>query len=207
VRLVLFSDTHGQHEKLSLPDGDVLVFAGDMCRTEAHCVPEARAFLAWLADQPHAYKICIAGNHDWPFEFSYQPVRIPSSITYLKDSGADVAGLRFWGSPIQPAFCDWAFNRERGEEIAKHWKLIPDDTDVLITHGPPWGILDRTQEGFPTGCEALADELRRIKPKLHVFGHIHEGYGQEQNNGTLYVNASVLDRRYRLVNAPVVVDL
>lgn len=121
-------------------------------------------------------------------------------------------GLKFWGSPIQPWFHDWAFNRWRGSltegSIKKHWDMIPDDTDVLITHGPPKGFGDRPfGREKPVGCDDLLAAVLRIKPKLHVFGHIHGGYGFDVFNGTIFLNASSVDEAYKPVNSPVVFDI
>ena len=125
----------------------------------------------------------------------------------MNDSGITIEGLKIWGSPIQPTFYDWAFNRKRGAEINKHWKLIPPDTDILITHGPPFQILDKTTSECHVGCDMLLNKINQIKPKLHVFGHIHEGYGMIQKNETIFVNASSVNIRYQLVNAPIVLEI
>ena len=184
MRIVALSDTHGKHEQLQVPDGDLLLFAG----------------------QPHRYKVMIAGNHDFLFEEDAIRSRelIPEGVTYLNDSGVTIEGVSIWGSPITPRFFDWAFNRDRGQQIEKHWRQIPNGTDILITHGPPAGILDRTIQGDVTGCEDLMRHVERVRPKLHVFGHIHEGYGMVEKNGTCFVNACNLDERYRMRNLAVV---
>lgn len=203
MRLVLISDTHNQHGSLDLPAGDVLVHAGDF--TMQGKEPEVAAFGRWLALQPHRHKIVVAGNHDFLFE--RQPVLarslLPADVHYLLDSEVTLDGLRFWGSPWQPWFHDWAFNVQRGPEIAAKWALIPEGIDVLITHGPPFGVGDRTVSGEDVGCVDLGRAMTRAKPRLSVFGHIHEGYGVHGNK----INASICDARYRLVNPPIVVDL
>lgn len=207
VRLVLISDTHNRHGDLELPAGDVLVHAGDA--TGRGTLPECAAFLAWLGAQPHPHKVLIAGNHDFLAEREPQRFRalVPPGVVYLEDESAAVAGLTFWGSPITPWFFDWAFNRQRGAEIAVHWARIPQGCDVLVTHGPPYGILDRTTRGDYAGCEELRRRVDVVAPKLHVFGHIHEARGVLQQGGTTFVNACVLDAEYRLASEPVVVDL
>jgi predicted phosphodiesterase len=207
-RLVLLSDTHGLHDTLQVPDGDVLVHAGDLSGTGKP--REIEAFARFIGRQTHAHKIVIAGNHDFLFE--REPERAEALLrdhaTYLRDSEITAAGLRFWGSPWQPWFHDWAFNLSRGAALAEKWALVPDGIDVLVTHGPPFGILDRVAYGGQSvGCEALLAALPRIAPKLHVFGHIHEAYGVVHRGGTLYVNASTCDLRYVPVNPPVVVDV
>ncbi len=209
MKTVLISDTHSQHQKLELPKGDMLIHAGDVSKRGT--VAEVHNFLEWFARQDFKYKIFVAGNHDFFFEnASSEEIEkaIPENVIYLNDSGVEIEGIKIWGSPIQPWFFDWAFNRQRGEAIAKHWALIPNDTDVLITHGPPFGILDKTARNINAGCEELMlkiDQLPNLK--LHVFGHIHEAYGIQQKNNTQFVNASVLNLGYQLVNEAVVVEV
>lgn len=205
MRIVCLSDTHDRHDELDVPDGDVLVHGGDFTMVgDPH---EIEAFAGFLARLPHRHKIVIAGNHDFLFQNDGETARaLLGDAIYLEDSGVEVEGVRFWGSPWQPWFGNWAFNLHRGDPIAEKWRLVPAATDVLVTHGPPWGILDRTARGEPVGCEALEDALRRIRPKLHVFGHIHESYGTHRTDATLSVNACNCNLRYEAVNPPVVVD-
>jgi Icc-related predicted phosphoesterase len=131
-----------------------------------------------------------------------------TNAIYLENSGTELAGLKIWGSPVQPEFNNWAFNVARGAAIRRYWQMIPASTDVLITHGPPHGVLDTAH---PTtahlGCEELAEAVQQIRPMLHVFGHIHGGQGQLNSDGTLYVNASVVNEAYQLVHAPQVVEI
>lgn len=207
-RLVLLSDTHGLHDTLQVPDGDVLVHAGDLSSTGKP--REIEAFARFLARQSHPHKVVIAGNHDFLFEREpeHAEALLRGAATYLRDSEATAAGLRFWGSPWQPWFHDWAFNLPRGAALAEKWALVPDGIDVLVTHGPPFGVLDRvTYGGHSVGCEALLEALPRIAPRLHVFGHIHEAYGAVRRGETLHVNASICDLRYAPVNPPMVVDV
>lgn len=216
-RIVCLSDTHGLHDALTVPDGDVLVHAGDMSMGGREA--EIQTFARWFAALAHPHKIIIAGNHDWLFERT--PARgreLLSDVTYLSDDATEVAGLRIWGSPWQPWFHDWAFNLPRGLPLRDKWDLIPSDTDVLVTHGPPIGYLDGAErpvwfgadDGIDVehvGCEELRAALDRVQPRLHVFGHVHEGYGQAQLGETILVNASNCDADYKPVNPPVVVDL
>ncbi len=206
MRIVCLSDTHDLHGDLAVPDGDLLLHAGDA--TMSGTPQQIEAFDDWLARQPHRHKVVIAGNHDWGFQRT--PARARSLLrhaTYLEDSLAEVDGLRIWGSPWQPWFYDWAFNLERGPQIAAKWALIPDGIDVLVTHGPPLGILDRTSRGEAVGCADLLAAIDRVRPRLHVFGHIHEAYGRLERDGCLFVNASNCSERYRPVQPPIVVDL
>lgn len=209
MRIVTISDTHGQHHSLELPKGDMLLHAGDVSKFGAEA--QILDFLAWFSSLDFAYKIFIAGNHDYFFErndIRYIKELIPENIIYLNDSGITINGLNIWGSPVQPWFFDWAFNRKRGEEIAKHWGLIPENTDVLLVHGPVYGhldIVDRNDEHV--GCEDLRIKVDAIKPKVVVCGHIHEAYGVKINNDICYINASVLNLGYELVNAPIVIEV
>lgn len=205
IRIVAISDTHGHHHALEIPPGEILVHAGDITNTgELEGVDD---FNEWLGILPHPHKIVIAGNHDFCFERNREASEpLLTNCTYLRDSGATVMGIRFWGSPWQPWFFNWAFNLQRGEEIRRKWDLIPGDTDVLITHGPPYGHGDRTNSGVLVGCRDLLDAIEIIRPRLHVFGHIHEGYGVSSNDHTALVNASNCDLSYHPVNPPVVLE-
>lgn len=207
MRIVLISDTHNQHRALQLPEGDLLIHAGDISGRGLQS--EVQDFMDWMGRLPYQHKVLIAGNHDFlaernPEQFASM---LPEGVTYLNDSGTEIEGFKVWGSPIQPWFYDWAFNRQRGADIARHWDLIPADTDILITHGPPHGILDRVQDGQHVGCEELLKKVEAIQPLLHVFGHIHEAHGEEQHGTTRFVNASVLNLRYLLVWDATIVDL
>ncbi|MCA6362749.1 MAG: metallophosphatase domain-containing protein [Bacteroidetes bacterium] len=205
MKFITISDTHGQHDKLILPPGDVIIHAGDLSkRGKEH---EVKSFLDWFSSLDYTYKIFIAGNHDFLFEqYPEEKVRalIPDDVIYLNDSGVRIEGIHIWGSPVSPWFFDWAFNRQRGKDIDKHWQLIPPDTDILITHGPVFSIHDRTIRGQLVGCEDLLLKVKEIKPGVHICGHIHEAYGQVQVDDTLFINASVLDEDYVLKNEPVV---
>ena len=205
-RIVLISDTHGYHGSVKIPEGDVLIHAGDFSMRGA--LMDLRDFCSWFASQPHAHKIFIAGNHDWCFERQNAESRaLVRDVTYLQDSGVTCCGLKVYGSPWQPWFMDWAFNVERGEKIAAIWARIPVDTDILVTHGPPARVLDAVAAGPEVGCEDLLQRVENIQPKLHVFGHIHEGYGERMVKNTHCVNASICDEHYRPRNVPIVIEV
>lgn len=208
MQIVAISDTHGKHRDLKTPDGDILIHAGDV--TRGGTKEQTIEFLEWFAEQKHPYKIFIAGNHDFFFEKT-DPDEIssiiPDGIVYLNDSSVEINGFKFWGSPITPWFNNWAFNRNRGAEIKTYWDLIPYDTDVLITHGPPFGILDKTVYGKRTGCEELLLRVYQVKPQYHIFGHIHEDYGSFTKGETTFINGSVLDDWYELKNQPKILNL
>ena len=203
MRLVLISDTHGLHDRLEIPDGDILIHAGDMSNVGE--VDEIRDFADWFASCPHKHKLIIAGNHDFLFESEPAKARsLLRNCVYLQDSESVIGGLRFYGSPYTPRFFDWAFNQDRGPVSAARWAKIPAGIDVLITHGPPFGILDRNHLGLFTGCRDLLDAVQRVRPRLHVFGHIHEGAGMQTHKslGLTFVNASAftLGRRAMVVD-------
>lgn len=209
MKIVCVSDTHARHRHFTTPPGDVLIHAGDIMNC-GYKIGEIKDFNEWLADQPQARKVVIAGNHDRLFESSLRGQELLTNATYLENSGTTINGVTFWGSPAQPEFCNWAFNYKRGEEIARIWSRIPYNIDVLITHGPPFGILDWTKPGNGSlGCQDLKRRVQEIKPKLHVFGHIHGGYGVfgEYDGGTIFANASLLNEAYQPVNRPIVIDL
>ena len=214
-RIVCISDTHNQNGKLNIPDGDILIHAGDALMAGNHI--ELVRFNSWFSALKHKVKIFVAGNHDRIFEDSPAEAKalLDDSIIYLQDESVEVCGLKFYGSPWTPIFYDWAFNLERGEEMAKRWRQIPDDTDILITHGPPRGINDvvRGENGTirNEGCDELLERINELKLlrrlKLHVFGHIHEGYGIINRDEVVFVNASICKENYKPVNNPIVLDL
>lgn len=220
MKLICISDTHNRmFKKLILPPGDVLIHAGDMCMYGN--MEELETFARWMGSIRDDYKkiIVVAGNHD--FVLQEHPVDGAAllnsyGITYLKDQEVRYGGLKFYGSPWTPTFYKWAFMKDRGPEIRAMWDKIPLDTNVLITHGPPYGILDKTMLwGDMAGCEDLrtvVDQLPELK--LHVFGHIHEGYGVKYAHGDVYaqrnpffVNASVNNEAYSPINKPIVVEI
>ena len=208
TRIVCISDTHNRQGNLDVPEGDLLIHAGDL--TGRGTQAEVRAAIEWLESLPHPDKIVIAGNHDFYFEQENARARsLVTSAVYLQDSEVTVQGLRIWGSPWQPWFHDWAFNLSRGQKLREKWEHIPEGIDILVTHGPPMGTLDRTVTGEAVGCEELRDRLAAMAnpPRLHVFGHIHEGQGIVRTERTTFVNASACDVAYRPVNQAVVVDL
>lgn len=200
MRIDCISDTHRKHAYLSMKGGDVLVCSGDICSRGS--LEEAMDFINWFGAQPYTHKILVPGNHDWVFEHNPSLMEAECrtrNIILLNDSGITIDGVKFWGSPVQPWFYDWAFNRQRGADIKRHWDLIPQDTDVLITHGPPFGILDYAPRGGSVGCHDLLAAIIKSNVKLHVFGHIHEGRGSSKVGDILYVNAACLDGGYQPV--------
>jgi len=233
IRIVVISDTHGLHRELALPSGDILVHAGDF--SNAGEQEQIFDLATWFGTLPHQAKVVIAGNHDITMDKDYYAGRgqerfhanmnmsrsdrerkvdevrkglvSAGTCLYLEDQAASVCGISSYGSPWQPEFCDWAFNLARGAECRDKWKQIPQETDMLITHGPPLGHGDKNSERVSVGCADLADRIKHVKPRLHLFGHVHEGYGCTADGQTLYVNASNCDHSYRTSHLPIVVDL
>jgi len=210
VRLVALSDTHLAHGQVVVPDGDLLVHAGDATRRGK--LEELAPFLDWMAAQPHRHKVFVAGNHDRCCERDAEAVRGLAGargLHYLCDEALEVDGLRLFGSPVTPWFRAMAFNQPRGPVIAETWAKIPEGLDVLVTHGPPHGVGDRMVLGARVGCADLRARLRLARPKVHVFGHIHEAYGA-------YTDGELPDTRFfnvatrRLLggcNDPVVIEV
>jgi Icc-related predicted phosphoesterase len=208
LNTTIISDTHVRHHKLTdnLIGGDLLIHCGDVSSTGNK--GEILYFLEWFSELPYRYKVFIAGNHDFFFErekVSSLNLLSYNNLFYLNDMAITIEGLKIYGSPYQPWFHNWAFNLPRnGEELEHKWSMIPDDTDILITHGPPFGILDKTiRNNENAGCELLRKRVDDIKPLIHTFGHIHEGYGELQTRNTLFINGSNLNEMYQYTNKPI----
>ena len=213
MRFVCISDTHGFHDRIELPDGDVLIHAGDM--TNHGSPSQLFDVFAWLSKQPHERIIVVPGNHDFGLE------RLPdvlavlqgkfSRVKVLLDSETMIDGLRVYGSPWQPWHNDWAFNFLPGPagiaQAEEKWSDIPDDTAILITHGPSRGVLDETLKRKHVGCEAMKARMESLPQlRLHVFGHVHEAHGIERIGEVLHVNACICDSRYFPEQQPWVLD-
>lgn len=218
-KIIFISDTHGKHDLLTDDinaliyqspvdlDNTIIIHSGDVSNVGK--INEINQFTNWFSKFDAKYKIFIAGNHDFAFETIRHRndigISIPNGVIYLMDEMVEIDGLKIYGSPWQPRFYDWAFNVDRGDAIAKKWEPITKGLDILITHGPPFGILDDTFQGIRVGCEELYKKVVEVKPKYHVFGHIHYGYGTRQFNDTFFINASSLGENYRYENKPIVV--
>ena len=231
MQIIAISDTHGKHRDVELPKGDVLVHAGDFTVHGEKSV--TLDFVNWFSEQSFEHKIFISGNHDmWAESHEVELSRYASEqgVHYLCNSSVELEGMKFWGSPKTPRFMDWAFMYSPGREAESQWSQIPATMDVIVTHGPPQGILDdlyvasdnkidndlglasavgshSPAQSQSVGCEALAKRVMQIKPRLHVFGHIHEAFGSVRVGRTQFVNASVMDRHYNLANSPHQLDL
>jgi 3',5'-cyclic AMP phosphodiesterase CpdA len=229
MKITFISDTHSKHNQITddLPGGNLLIHAGDMSSMGYN--HEIQDFCKWFDSiNNYDFKVFIAGNHDWGFIdreqfFVHRSVVIPKSteeilnlyknIDYLRDSSQEIQigdnpSIKIYGSPWQPEFFDWAFNLPRkGDELKNKWNDIPTDTDILITHGPAYGYVDRVVGRTEhLGCELLTDRIKEIKPKIHVCGHIHSGFGYVFDGNTHYINASLLNEQYRYTNKPLTID-
>lgn len=214
MKICAISDTHQLHRQLSakIPDCDVLIHAGDLTSHGSKKV--IMDFNEWIGELQEAgiikYAVVVAGNHDFSLYTPPKPSKaLLTNCIYLEDEGCEIDGVKFYGSPWTKRFFDWAFMKATPEELAERWSYIPTGVDVLITHGPPHGTLDFTSRDHEhAGCEELAKALVRVKPQVHVFGHIHEGYGQAEINVgggfVKFINASSCTIDYQCTNAPIV---
>lgn len=215
MKIVLISDTHEKHDSITIPECDILIHSGDC--TNKGSLMSLYKFCAWLGQQPAKHKILIYGNHE--LGFSYGPKREDAintpkqyGIHYLENSEIIIDGLKVYGSPITPYFYDWEWNIHRGTAIAKYWDNIPDDTNILVTHGPPRGILDLVDQIGGTIHEGCDDLLKRVNQlqqlKLHAFGHLHySGGNTEIKNDKIFVNAAMCDDRHSINRDPIIVEI
>lgn len=235
MRIIAISDTHNRHHHLTstrmnsiLPDGDLLIHGGDL--TGQGHKGEVESVFEWFDKIASRYThgiAFIAGNHDKSFDpkFNLQhetekPTWLSNllsnlksnsiGINYLENSDVVVNGLKIWGSPITPWFYGdrWAFNKRRGSDINEIWNKIPTDTDIVVTHGPVYGKLDYTSyDRLYVGCEQLKEKISEVKPKIHISGHIHEGYGMTYDDSTTYYNASICTLGYEPNNKPFIINI
>lgn len=206
MKILFISDTHGFHDELFIyKDIDMIVHSGDYSNIKNPHLNQSEVikFLEWFDKIPVKYKIMIAGNHDGSLELDNSFIKEYKSIVYLQHEFIEIAGLKIFGSPYTPEFCNWAFNVRR-DQLHEYWKDIPSDLDILITHGPPKGILD-IGEHFGNleycGCKALMKKVLEVKPKIHCFGHIHNNHSNI-NSGTRMIN----DIETIFINASCVTD-
>lgn len=210
MRIIAISDLHGVLPEI--PECELLLIGGDLCPPGNYSLNFQAAWLdqvfrAWLESLPLPPEriIGIAGNHDFVMQEGSWPQDLP--WTYLQDSGCQVEGLQIWGSPWQPTFHCWAFNLDLEEELAARWALIPAHTDILLLHGPPRGLGDRTLEGAHIGSLSLRERLLLLRPRLTVWGHIHEAYGRYDREGMILANAALVDLDYQPINPPTLIEL
>ncbi|XP_076119780.1 metallophosphoesterase MPPED2-like isoform X1 [Alosa pseudoharengus] len=228
TRFVCISDTHSRTDDIQMPYGDVLLHTGDF--TELGLPSEVKKFNDWLGSLPYETKVVIAGNHELTFDKDFMmkmtmqnDVRLTklkledcenvesllTNCIYLQDSEITVKGFRIYGTPWTPWFCNWGFNLPRGQALLDKWNQIPKDIDILMTHGPPLGFGDSIHMAKErVGCVDLLNTVqKRVRPKLHAFGHIHEAYGIMTDGYTTFINSSTCTLMYKPTNPPVVFDL
>lgn len=199
MRIVIISDTHGQQDVLPELSGDVLIHCGDLCGDDdGRDLPHVDA---WFAEQDFPHRLAVAGNHDFLLQ-RLEQLGEPTlaHATLLHDQSISIEGLKFYGAPWLPDLPGWAYHLDDDERKAK-WEMIPLDTDVLITHTPPAGILDQKGDEH-LGCPYLRDRVFEVRPRLHCFGHVHASFGEAVIDGVRFINASQI-RSGRIVNSPV----
>lgn len=205
INVVALSDLHGiLPPSKEIPKCDLIIIGGDICGS--HVVLDQsiwlyREFKPWLENLPAEKIIGVAGNHDFIWEKS--PYLVPKlPWVYLQDNFYEYEGWKIYGSPWQPRFFDWAFNLDE-PDLERKWSFIPNDTDILVLHGPPQGFGDWVPRDEHVGSPSLIKKIREIKPKLAIFGHIHSGYGVYESNGSTLANVSIVNEKYDWTNCPI----
>jgi Icc-related predicted phosphoesterase len=215
MKIWAISDLHTKYRLLTIPDDiDMVICAGDASTTREWSFNEVeyRSFLDWYSNLPITHKVLIAGNHDTAvYNGLIKPKYIKSlGITYLNDETVIIDGIKIFGSPWTPTFgYGWGFNCDRSK-LYKHWELIEEDTDIVITHGPGYGILDNNEEGKYCGDKSLTSALMKIQPKYNIFGHIHEQGGRQlkiSDCKTTFINASVVGLRHGIINNGHIIEI
>ena len=224
MRITFLSDTHNKHEYTKLDGGDILCFTGDFM-TSGYNQMEVNSFLEWIKKQKYFYKLCVSGNHDRFCETfpKYQIKDIfekyyNDGVRYLQDDEIEIEGLKFYATPYQNYFCGWAWNVQDTKQLGLIYDQIPDGLDVLMTHVPPKGILDKSHVKSyrnptgeePLGSKELLERLQQMKnpPRYHCFGHIHGDGGKTVTIGeTTYINASVCDEGYKPSNQIITLEI
>jgi Icc-related predicted phosphoesterase len=208
MKIVAIADLHGNNPHI--PPCDLLLIGGDFIIGNPNDPFQQwelrKRTKPWLENLVNVKNVvACAGNHD--FIFQEHPDLVPKMPwTYLQDEMVEIDGFKIWGSPWQLPYYDWAFNLPE-EELEKKWELIPDDIDILLTHAPPYGIQDEGKGMDHAGSKSLLKRVEEIKPKLHVFGHIHVGRGITETEDTIFANAALVDMTYRLKHKPMEFEL
>lgn len=191
-RITIISDTHELHRKLDpLPGGDLLIHCGDFSLFSKNQTA-IEDFANWLRSQPYRHKIVTYGNHEFLFEAAPEKASVfGNDVHVLNGQGVIIDGLKIWASAVTPLY-GGAFGLSSPADRERYWQQIPPNTDILITHGPPAGILDRaSQEGLHVGDPELRAAVERLKPRLHCFGHVHGATGIQELSGTTFINAAL----------------
>jgi Icc-related predicted phosphoesterase len=220
MKICCISDTHGAHRKLTIPECDILVHAGDF--SNIGIWKHVDDFFSWLDEQPAKHIVLIAGNHDISFDLHYRGRYFadnrPSAalkkqalvkckrLFYLENTSATIGGLKWFGSPFSLPFFDWAFMLEEQQLSAGYWRM-PKKVDVIISHTPPFGCLDKNKQGIHCGSKSLRKRVEVLQPKLVICGHIHEDRNIASINETTVINASIWDHIHSRLHEPVIVDV
>ena len=210
MKITCLSDSHGLHRQITIPECDLILHAGDLTNVGEY--EQLEDFNNWIGELGIP-TILTPGNHDKTIPTDPSKARsILSNCEVLIDSETYFRGLKIYGSPWTPWFGGhyWVYNRRRGPSINDAWVKIPKDTDILITHGPPLRILDDVERAGPQGCEDLLRRVKQIKPRLHVFGHLHLQGGQKKymfGSDTYFVNAAICNESYQPINPIITIDL
>jgi Icc-related predicted phosphoesterase len=205
MRVVCLSDTHGLHRGVTVPDGDILIHAGDFA-VAPNDIDGIREFDRWLAELPHRFKIVVPGNHEFFLEQYPVPHSLFRNAILLINEQVDALGLRIWGSPVTPLYAG-AFGLSSRYDRRKLYATVPYGIDILATHGPPYGFLDVEPPGGNAGCLELLEAVERVTPKFHIFGHIHGAYGLKSSPVTTFVNAALMGAGDRLEHSPIVLEI
>jgi Icc-related predicted phosphoesterase len=216
MKCVAISDAHSNLD-FSIPECDLLLMAGDMLPAYCDCGLSIDMQINWLEDifipwtdkQPVKEIISVAGNHDWVFDMLKNEIpKMNDNFHYIEEEIIEIFGLKIYGSPYQPEFCSWAFNKTEDDLRDYHWSKIPEGLDILLLHGPPYGILDVNCGGTHIGSPSLLNRIISVKPRYAIFGHNHKDGGKtEILNGTTYINASLLNEPYKMDHKPVVFEI
>jgi len=199
IKICAIADSHRNHWNIKVPKCDLFFFVGD---AEINGILPLHDFNDWLGVIPAKHKIVVGGNHDSELERigKEECKRLLTNCIYLENEFIEVGGFKIFGSPFSPEFNRWSFMRY-DNDLKEIWATIPLETEILITHCPPFGILDQVlPRDDSQGSRTLKDRVKDVHPYLHLFGHIHEGFGQYTDGKTDYYNCSVLDEQYKLTN-------
>lgn len=219
IKIVAISDVHGKWNKITIPECDILISTGDFSFQGE--VDMIKRFHSWLDEQPAKHIISVMGNHEKFVEKNFELAKkiateVCPSVHFMEEGLLEIEGLRIWCSAITPYFFNWAYNRYPGDEIQKHWDKIPNEIDILATHGPAYGILDgvpeynydlEKMEVRHCGCPQLLEKILEIKPKFHLSGHIHEGWGTYFGEHTTFINSAICDANYKPNNKPIIFSI
>jgi len=205
MKIVALSDTHTKHRNISIPKGDILIFAGDFEVRDTFDLIEMRD---WLNDLDFKHIVTIFGNHDFTGLIKLEALRsIFQRVHYLCNSSVVINGIKIWGSSYSPMYNDWAWMKP-DNYLKEIWSMIPLNTDIVVTHCMPYGILDQVLPKMESvGSLTLRDRIKEVQPIIQIGGHLHESYGKYTDGKTDYYNVSVLDEQYQVANPVTIIEV